>query len=118
MAFDMTNIKDYAPLVTAIFGGVGVKMLEKVMSKRSDEFNESSKIREELRQQINSLRTEIEAWKKEADEWREEADKWRKEYWQQIEANIKHKGQYEYDLSQLRAEVEILRSHVNPTTDE
>jgi hypothetical protein len=36
MAFDITSFKDYVPLVTAIFGGVGVKLLEKVMSKRSE----------------------------------------------------------------------------------
>jgi chromosome segregation ATPase len=117
MAFDITSFKDYVPLVTAIFGGVGVKLLEKVMSKRSETFNESASLREELREQIQTLREEIETWKRQADEWKTEADTWRKEYWKQIEYNIQQKSKYEADLGSLRNEIELLKSKLLPDSE-
>lgn len=92
------SVEKYTPLITAIFGGVGVKVLDKVMSKRSEAFNESAKIREELRQQVQLFREEIEEWKAEADEWR-------KKYWEQVEINIHQKSVLEV----LRAEFESFK---------
>lgn len=99
----LSMVEKYTPLITAIFGGMGVKVLDKVMSKRSEAFTESSKIREELRGQIETLREEIEQWKKEADEWR-------KKYWEQVEINIHQKGM----LEMLRAEFEAFKKQSSP----
>ncbi len=104
----LAMVEKYIPLLTAISGGVGVKVLDKVMSKRSEEFNESTKIRKELRDQVQGLRSEIEEWKNEADDWRQK-------YWEQVEINIHQKGL----LETLRTEVESLKKQVgksNPPT--
>jgi hypothetical protein len=98
----ITLLEKGTPLITAIFGGIGVKVLDKILSKRSDVFNESVKIREELRTQIDSLRTELEEWKTEADEWR-------KKYWEQVEINISLKAV----LESLKAEFDAFKTENN-----
>jgi hypothetical protein len=94
----MALLEKSTPLITAVFGGIGVKVLDKILSKRSDVFNESVKIREELRAQIDSLRKELEEWKSEADEWR-------RKYWEQVEVNISQKSL----LETLRAEFDAFK---------
>lgn len=96
MQFDL--IDTYASAIAAIFGGVGVKIFEKLMSKRSEQFMEASRIREELRIEITSLREELEEWKKEADEWRTK-------YYERVEENLQIKG----ELEMLRTEVQSLQ---------
>jgi DNA-binding transcriptional MerR regulator len=98
-------LEKVTPLVTALFGGIGIKVIEKILSKRSEEFSDSAKIREELRGQINELRKEL-------DEWKEEADEWRKKYWEQVEINIKQKSRYEDDMRQLTTDMDALKFHV------
>jgi F0F1-type ATP synthase membrane subunit b/b' len=98
-------LEKYTPLLTGLLGGIGVKVLDKVMSKRSEAFNESTKIREELRQQVNALREEAEASKGEADEWRQK-------YWEQVELNISQRGL----LEDLRVEVDKLHKIASKST--
>jgi uncharacterized coiled-coil DUF342 family protein len=102
MLFDLSSISEtQAALLSAIFGGAGVKLLEKLLSRRSDNFNEAEKIRTELRTQLDTARTEV-------DEWKSEADDWREKYWEQVAVNI-----------ELQSEVEKLKSshdsHTNPS---
>jgi hypothetical protein len=93
------QVEKYTPLITAIFGGAGIKLLDKIVSKRSDTFNESAKIRDELRISIDQLREDIERYK-------EESDEWRKKYWEQVEINIHQKGM----LESLQSEFETFKN--------
>jgi len=102
MALEVTTfISDNATLLSALFGGAGVKLLDKLLSKRGDAFGEAAKIREELRQEIDSLRAEINTK-------RTEADAWRTKYWEQIEENIQLKSEVE----SLKSDLEDLKKQV------
>jgi hypothetical protein len=95
MAFDA--IDTYAAAFAAVFGGIGVKLLDKVMSKRSEQFLEATKIREELRAEVVVLRqliTQAEA----------ETVEWRSKYYAQMEENIT-----------LNSEVQRLQMLADPT---
>lgn len=102
MALELTTfISDNATLLSALFGGAGVKLLDKLLSKRGDAFGEAMKIREELRAEIDTLRAEINTK-------RTEADSWRSKYWEQIEENIQLKSELEglkLDLEDLKKQV-------------
>ena len=102
----LAAVEKYMPLITAAFGGIGVKVLDKVMSRRSETFNESSKIRNELRGEIEILRKDVEEWKTEADEWR-------RKYWEQVEVNIDQKA----ILETLRSEFDSFKKQVNLKND-
>ena len=61
----------YGAAVAAILGGIGVKIIDKMLTKRSETFLEGSKIRDELRSENNLLRQELEQLELERNEWRE-----------------------------------------------
>jgi hypothetical protein len=93
MLFDLSSINEtQAALLSAVFGGAGVKLLEKLLARRSDTFNESEKIRAELRTQLDTARKELEEAKNEADDWRAK-------YWAQVQVCI-----------ELQAETEKIRA--------
>jgi chromosome segregation ATPase len=106
MAMDIVPLLEKAtPLITAIFGGIGVKLIDKKRSKRSEDFRESVKIREELRAQLETLKEEIEEWKTEADEWR-------RKYWEQVEINIDQKSEIETlknQFARLRQDFDLMK---------
>lgn len=77
-----------AAVLAALFGGLGVKLLEKLMSKKSEAFTEATQLREELRTEKAILRAE-------ADEWKDEADKWREKYYDAVEENLQLNQQFE-----------------------
>jgi hypothetical protein len=109
MAIDVTTIGDTAvALAAALFGGAGVKILDKMLSKRNEYFVESSKIREELKAENASV-------KKERDEALEEVDAWRAKYWTQMEESIRHVAAIEalqHEVSTLKG----VRSAQLPTS--
>lgn len=96
MAFEMFEAT--AAVTAALFGGIGVKVLEKMMNKKSEAFSDATQIRDELRIEIANLR-------KEADEWKEEADEFRGKYYESIEENIQLNQQFE----SLRLEYQRLK---------
>jgi uncharacterized coiled-coil DUF342 family protein len=101
-----TNLVDnWASILAAIFGGVGIKILDKLFSPK-DVLNESKTIRVELRKELVGLREEREASRKEADEWRTK-------FWREIEENSNLVSQ----ISILQAELENLRQAAKPSTD-
>lgn len=87
----------YAAIAAALFGGVGVRLLDKLLTRRSENFNEGSAIRKELREELETLRHENEAI-------RQEADMWRAKYWTQVEENVQNVA----DINALRAEKDEL----------
>lgn len=95
-------IDTYASALAAILGGIGVKIIEKLLSRRSEKFNEAKSIREELRQEIISLREELETWRNEAEEWRNK-------YYDKVEINLKMIS----EIEGLRAEIRLLQDKIN-----
>lgn len=100
----------YAAAIAAVFGGMGVKILEKLMSKRSEQFLEATKLRDELRTENSLLRAELE-------QRREEADAWRSRYYEQVEENLV----LNQNSESFRLEIQRLKIRLNPndvSTDE
>jgi len=85
----MDSFETWAAAAAAVIGGGLVKVVDKLLSKRSEAFNESQKIRDELRLEIDSLRDQLDRYKKELEAWKEEADEWRAKYWEQVEQSAK-----------------------------
>lgn len=99
------NILDtYAAAIAALFGGIGVKIIEKLMSKRSEQFLEGTKIREELRQEITSLKKDVDASSKSSDEWREK-------YYQKVEENL----ELSQEIDTLQNEIVKIRNQFPPS---
>lgn len=61
-------------LVAALFGGAGLKIIEKILNRGQEEDDIATKLRAELRQ-------DIERHRQRADEAEDEADKWRDRYY-------------------------------------
>jgi chromosome segregation ATPase len=88
----------YITLITAIFGGAGVEVLKKIVSRQSEATSDATKIRDELRLQIESLHRDI-------NDARHESDEWREKYWAQVKENVGLRG----DLEALRVEIMTLK---------
>jgi polyhydroxyalkanoate synthesis regulator phasin len=100
--FNLDGLDTWASALAAILGGVGVKVIDKLMSKRNEHFSEATRIREELRLEITSLRLEL-------DEWKSDADEWRIKYYSQVEENLKTLSEMEH----LRSEVAALKALIH-----
>jgi len=99
---NVEGIDTYAAAFAAIVGGAGVKILEKMMSKRSEQFSEGTKIREELRAEITVLRKEV-------DDTAKDVDIWRGKYYEQMDENLKLAKQND----SLQLENERLHNQLN-----
>lgn len=88
MSFNVDFFETYGAAIAAVFGGIGVKIVEKVLTKRSDRFSEESRIRRELRSELEAKREEVESLKK-------ETDTWRAKYYEQMEVNLSMNQQFE-----------------------
>ena len=64
-------LNTYVAALAAILGGIGVKIIDKMLTKRSETFLEGSKIRDELRSENTTLRQELEQLEADRNEWRE-----------------------------------------------
>jgi hypothetical protein len=89
-------------VLAAIFGGVGVQLLKKLTTRRSEEFEEAVRIRQELRQEIESLREEL-------DQLKIEVEEWRTKYYQKVEETLETRSEIEL----MRAENAALHRRVN-----
>jgi hypothetical protein len=67
----MTLDPGWVALMGTVCGGTGLKVVEHLLNKGQARSNEASRIREELREQIEDQREEIRRLGKEVDSWRE-----------------------------------------------
>lgn len=58
-------------LIGAIFGGVGLKVMDSWLSRSKVREDQATQIRRELRDEVVSLRTEIQDLRKQVDTWRD-----------------------------------------------
>lgn len=96
-----TFVSENSVLISAIFGGAGVKVIDKFLSRKSDAFDHAEQLRDEMRIQIAGLRDEINAKRIEADEWRSK-------YWVQMEETV----QLKMEVEGLRNELELIKLRV------
>lgn len=97
---ELDTINAVAAIVAALFGGVGVKILEKLMNKNSEHFLEGSMIREELRKERDALRLEV-------DELQKQVDSWRGKYYEQVEeVMVAHQNLDQYRIEVQRKELD------------
>ena len=61
----------WVAIIAAVFGGAGVKMIEKWLNRSNDKEDSGFKLRTELREELERLREELEKTKDELDEYRE-----------------------------------------------
>ena len=66
-----TVLDTYGAAIAAILGGLGVRVIDKMLTKRSETFLEATKLRDELRSENTLLRGELELLEVDRDEWRE-----------------------------------------------
>ena len=57
-------------LIGTIFGGVGLKIAESLLTKSKNQSDLAAEIRKELRTDVQALRTEIRTVEAEVDKWR------------------------------------------------
>lgn len=121
MEFDYHVFENsYAAIIAAVFGGVGVRLLDKVLSRRSENFSEASTIRKELRDEVEGLRETMIAL-------REEADSWRSKYWEEIEEGVKRVAEISHlkttiaelqeTVAELQVTIKILQNQIDTNTD-
>lgn len=75
----------YGAAIAAILGGIGVKIIDKMLTKRSETFLEGAKIRDELRSENTLLRQELEQLEADRNDWREK-------FYAAVEAHITELG--------------------------
>ena len=108
MADISTIIADNSVLIAAIFGGAGVKVLDKLLARKNDAFDHAETIRTDMSTQINALREEIASNRNEINAKRRETDEWRAKYWLQVEETIELKA----EIEGLRTELEMIKVRV------
>lgn len=68
---DWDFFETYGAVISAVVGGLGIKIIDKMLSKRSETYVEAAKIREDLRAENVILRQENTALELDRDHWRE-----------------------------------------------
>src|SRR6476469_7125016 len=91
-------------LAGTIFGGAGLEILRKILTKSKDREDSATNIRNEIRGELTSLKAEMATVEK-------ELDMWRQKYYELFEKYILIKVQYDSVLKQLAAN-KILQENI------
>lgn len=86
-------------LIGTLCGGIGLKVLEHWLGRSKVKFDESTRLREELRTEMTGLRDEIK-------ELEVEVDKWRKDYYDLRDKFTEVNGLYQIALEKIRQQTE------------
>jgi predicted nuclease with TOPRIM domain len=108
----VTLTPEIIALLSAIFGGAGLKLLERFFSHADKAVDEAAAIRKELRDEATGMRIRL-------DKLEAEIDDWRQKYYKMVEENAKLRADNEalmkrcesmaFLLGRLRKEVAILK---------
>lgn len=101
MAGELFNDTTMA-IMSALFGGAGVKLLDKMLSSRSEFLAETEQLQEALRKELNRVSEEI-------SDARTDSDEWRDKYWKLVEENAKCRA----ENVNLQQELEFVKSENN-----
>lgn len=86
-------------LIGTLFGGIGLKVLEHWLGKSKVKVDEASRLRDELRIEINAQREEIK-------QLEAEVDKWRKDYYDLRDKYATLNTEYIIALERIKKEAE------------
>lgn len=84
-------------LVGTIFGGVGLKLVERWLGRSKERVDDATQIRDELRIEINSQRDEIKNLEA-------EVNRWRQEYYNLRDQHVKVQTELQIALERIKAE--------------
>jgi predicted nuclease with TOPRIM domain len=100
-------MEDYATpliaLVGTIFGGVGLKVVERWLNRAKDKSDAAKEIRDELRSDMATYRAEILELKKETEKLDEQVILWQEKYFELRDKYSTLKALYEDALRQIQA---------------
>lgn len=92
-------------LIGTITGGVGLKVAEHYLGRGKDRIDEASRLRDELRIEINAQREEIK-------ELEAAVDKWREEYFSLREEYLKAQTSYQIELQKMKDAISDLQKAI------
>jgi predicted nuclease with TOPRIM domain len=94
-------------LIGTLCGGIGLKVLEHWLGRSKVKFDESTKLREELRVEVTGLRDEIKTLET-------EVDKWRKDYYDLRDKFSEVNALYTVALDKIRVAAEAAAKPIDP----
>ena len=97
-------------LIGTLCGGVGLKVLEHWLGKSKVKIDEATKLRDELRIEINSQRDEIKSLES-------EVDRWRKDYYDLRDKYSTLNTEYLIGLERIKAEADEAVRRADPDID-
>lgn len=97
-------------LIGTLCGGLGLKLLEHWLGKSKVKIDEATKLRDELRIEINAQRDEIKALE-------ESVDKWRMDYFNLRDEFAKERTQSLIELNALKTQLEAAKSQIQALDD-
>ena len=107
---DFSNSQDaLIALFGTIFGGAGLEIVRRVLSKSKEKEDSATVLRNELRAELTALKAEMMTVEK-------ELDMWRQKYYELFEKYVLIKVQYDSVLKQLAAKNIIEEEIVLPDT--
>lgn len=101
--------EQWVPLMVAIFGGVGVKVIESLISRSGKKIDMEGEIRKELRQVVADQDDKIEELSKEVDVWKNKYYDLLKQLIGYEELKVAH--------NDLKNKVDILNKHAKTLPD-
>lgn len=101
----------YIALIGTLCGGVGLKMAEHYLGKGGRKTDDASRIRDELRIEINNLRDDVTRLE-------DERDKYRNDYYTLYEKHLAVLKELNEALVRIRSEADITTDAENARIDE
>jgi chromosome segregation ATPase len=78
---ELLDNPNFVALVSAIFGGAGLKLIESWLSRAKVRADQGTVIREELRKEIDGLRSQLDKADAEEQRLEKQVEEWREKYW-------------------------------------
>lgn len=107
---DSGVVQSIIAVVVALFGGAGLKIVERWLSRGQVKEDYGLKLRTELREDLNRLRTQLEETETELDQWREK-------YFTLLEQFVNAKAKLEDALTTIQRNAEKAQSIVENPPD-
>jgi chromosome segregation ATPase len=99
---ELLNNSGFVAIVGTIFGGAGLEIIRRFMDRKQKKTDDASKIRAELRQQIEDLRAQEAKWSTEEQRLEAEIERWKGLYYDLKEDNLRTIGELQNLTAKLR----------------
>lgn len=105
-------------LIGTLFGGAGLKIIERYMNKGKEQVDFASQIRDELRKDLERYQEEVESYKEEVKGYKQEVREWKDKYYTLLEDQGKLKDtnlDQQNQIGTLRTQIQnmsnLLKKH-------